>query len=117
MDRLAAVIINEKYEKIGMADLPAVNNDHENIRNTVLMMGIPDSEDNIFVIKNGTWNQMNELESKLNGKVKCRTKELKLPTGIADKEYEKGFLWDKIKRSAMLDETNYDHIAVSSKFT
>ena len=62
MDRLAAIIINEKYNKIGMDDLPAVKNDHENIRHTVLMMGIPDSEDNIFEIKNGTWNQMNELE-------------------------------------------------------
>ena len=45
-----------------MDDLPAVKNDHENIRHTVLMMGIPDTEDNIYEIKNGTWNQMNELE-------------------------------------------------------
>ena len=43
MDRLAAIIINDKYNKIGMDDLPAVKNDHENIRHTVLMMGIPDS--------------------------------------------------------------------------
>ena len=114
MDRLAAIIINDKYNKIGMDDLPAVKNDHENIRHTVLMMGIPDTKDNIFEIKNGTWNQMNELEVLLNGKVKVRTKELKQPTGIGDREYEKGFLWDTIKRNAMQDETNYDHIAVSA---
>ena len=54
MDRLAAIIINEKYDKIGMADLPAVTNDHENIRHTVLMMGIPDNVENIFEIRDGT---------------------------------------------------------------
>ena len=54
MDRLAAIIINEKYGNIGMADLPAVNNDHENIRHTVLMMGVPDNEENIFEVRDGT---------------------------------------------------------------
>ena len=56
---------------------------------------------------------MDELEIKLNGKVKCRTKELKNPTGVGDKEYEKGFLWERIKNNAMQDESNYDHITVS----
>ena len=55
MDRLAAIIINEKYGKIGMADLPAVTNDHENIRHTVLMMGIPDNKENIFEVRDGSW--------------------------------------------------------------
>ena len=56
---------------------------------------------------------MNELENKLNGKVKCRTKELKNPTGVGDKEYEKGLFWDRIKKNAMQDESNYDHVTVS----
>jgi hypothetical protein len=50
-----------------MSDLPAVKNDHENIRQTVLMMGVPDSKENIFEIRDGTWNQMNELESMVDG--------------------------------------------------
>ena len=57
---------------------------------------------------------MNELENKLNGKVKCRTKELKNQTGVGDKEYEKGLLWDRIKKNAMQDESNYDHVTVST---
>ena len=96
-----------------MADLPAVTNDHENIRHTVLMMGIPDNKENIFEVRDGSWKQMNELEDKLNGKVKCRTKELKNQTGVGDKDYEKGLLWDRIKKNAMLDESNYDYVTVS----
>ena len=57
---------------------------------------------------------MNQLGNELNGKVKCRTKELKDPTGVGDKEYEKGFSWERIKKNAMQDESNYDHITVSS---
>ena len=97
-----------------MGDLPAVKNDHENIRQTVIMMGVPDSKDNIFEIRDGTWKQMNELESKVNGKVKCRTKELKNETGVGDKRYVKGFLWERFKENALLDESNDDFIVVSS---
>ena len=96
-----------------MSDLPAVKNDHENIRQTVLMMGVPDSKENIFEIRDGTWNQMNELESMINGQVKCRTKELKNETGVGDPEYEKGLLWDRFKENAMLDESNDDFVIVS----
>ena len=96
-----------------MNDLPAVKNDHENIRQTVLMMGVPDSKENIFEIRDGTWNQMNELESMVDGQVKCRTKELKNETGVGDELYEKGFLWDRIKENAMLDESNDDFVVVS----
>ena len=38
-----------------MADLPPVVDDHANIRQTVLMMGVPDKEENIFEIRDGTW--------------------------------------------------------------
>jgi hypothetical protein len=55
---------------------------------------------------------MNELENNLNGKVKCRTKELKNPTGVGDKDYEKGLLWDRIKKNAMQDESNYDYVTM-----
>ena len=58
---------------------------------------------------------MNELENKLFGLVKCRTKELKNETGVSDKDYEKGFLWERSKSNAMLDETNNDYVTVSTQ--
>ena len=76
-------------------------------------MGVPDRKENIFEIRDGTWKQMNELESRINGKVKCRTKELKNETGIGDKRYLKGLLWDRFKANAMLDESNDDFVVVS----
>ena len=64
---LAAIITNEKYDKIGMADLPPVVNDHTNIRQTVLMMGVPDKPENIFELRDATCQQMGDLEKRIFG--------------------------------------------------
>ena len=44
---------------------------------------------------------MNELEIKVNGQVKSRTKELTKEMGVCGTDYEKGFLWDRCKTRAM----------------
>ena len=54
-NKLAIIISNKEYKKTGMADLPPVVDDHANIRQTVLMMGVPDKEENIFEIMDGSW--------------------------------------------------------------
>ena len=52
---LAVIITNEKYDKTGMVDLPAVVNDHSNIRQTIVKMGVPDTPENIFELRDVSW--------------------------------------------------------------
>lgn len=56
---------------------------------------------------------MEDLDKMVNGKIKCRTKELKNPMGICGVLYEKGLPWDRSKIRAMQNEYNDDHIVVS----
>ena len=42
-----------------MGDLPAVNDDHSNIRQTIEMMNIPDQ--NVFELRNGSRKQIEDL--------------------------------------------------------
>ena len=56
---------------------------------------------------------MEDLDKMVNGKIKCRTKELKNPMGIYGVLYEKGLPWDRSKIRAMQNEYNDDHIVVS----
>ena len=44
---------------------------------------------------------MEDLDKMVNGKIKCRTKELKNPMGICGVLYEKGLPWDRSKIRAM----------------
>ena len=63
---LAIITTNEFYDKVNMRnqlkeviDLPPVNNDHRNMKQTVKMMGFQD--ENIIEIKNASSKQMNGL--------------------------------------------------------
>ena len=58
---------------------------------------------------------MTELDKKVNGQVKCRTKKLENGTGVSGQEfeYEKGFPWNRIKERAMQNYSNDDYVIVS----
>lgn len=60
-------------------------------------------ESNTLEVRDPSYDKMNELEWKINLLTKVRTKYLGDPTGIGDTEFEKGFLWNSIKKYAMLD--------------
>ena len=69
-DMLAIITTNEFYNKVNMRnklkeviDLPPVNNDYRNIKQTVKMMGFQDK--NIIKIKNASSKQMNDLIEKI----------------------------------------------------
>ena len=65
---MACIITNQEYGKTIMANLPAVKDDHKNIRQTVLMLGVPDKKDeNIFELVDGTWQQTEDLHKKVDG--------------------------------------------------
>ena len=96
-----------------MDDLPAVKDDHRNIRQTVQLLGVPDTKENIFELVDGSWQQMEDLDKLINGKIKCRTKELKNPMGICGLDYENGLPWDRSKVIAMQNEHDDDCVVVS----
>ena len=52
-NKLACIITNSDYGKTKMANLDAVKDDHKNIRQTVMMLGVPDK--NIFELVDGNW--------------------------------------------------------------
>ena len=63
---LAIITTNEFYDKVNMRnelkkviDLPPVNNDHRNMKQTVKMMGFQDK--NILEIKNASSKDMDDL--------------------------------------------------------
>ena len=55
-NKLACIITNQEYGKTKMSNLSAVMDDHKNIRQTVMMLGVPDKKDeNIFELVDGNW--------------------------------------------------------------
>ena len=60
-DKFALVLSNETYDpsKTSMKSLPAVTDDHRNIKQTVKMLHIPD--ENVFEIHDATHEQMQEI--------------------------------------------------------
>ena len=63
-----------------MNDLPSVEDDHRNIRQTVKMLHIP--EENIFEIENATNDQMIKITQKLTQIILARGRVPKMETGI-----------------------------------
>jgi hypothetical protein len=55
---------------------------------------------------------MTDLDKNVNGQVKCRTKKLENFTGVCNKDYEKGFLWDRIKERAMQNYNDDENIVM-----
>ena len=94
-----------------MSDLPPVNDDHKNIRQTVEMMNI--LEENIYELKNASRKDMDELEKTLNQQVKIRSKVLDNNMGICGIDYEGGIPWDRAKVKAMEQNSTNDYIEVS----
>ena len=77
------------------------------------MLGVPDKKDeNLFELVDGNWQQMKDLDQKINGQVKCRTKRLDNGMGVCGQDYEKGFLWDRIKERALQNDSD-DFVVVS----
>ena len=60
-DKIALIISNKTYDasKTTMKDLPSVEDDHRNIRQTVKMLHIPD--ENIFEVQDATHDQMSKI--------------------------------------------------------
>ena len=63
-----------------MNDLPSVEDDHRNIRQTVKMLHIP--EENIYEIENATHDQMIKITQKLTQIILARGRVPKMETGI-----------------------------------
>ena len=76
--KYAMIICNETYRL--MNDLPAVKNDLRNAKNLSKMIGIPD--ENIKVLKDASYESVEELFEWFIQRIKVLTKPLKNETGI-----------------------------------
>ena len=94
-----------------MKDLPSVEDDHRNIRQTVKMLHIPD--ENIFEIQDASHDQMSKITQRLTEIVLARGRVPKMETGIyGERDQLKGIRWDRIKIRAMLEGASEDFIIV-----
>ena len=96
-----------------MSNLPETTLDHKNSKQLVEMLGVLKS--NTLEVIDPSYQQMKDLDQKIQLLTKVRTKSLGNPTGIGDAsgDFERGFLWDSIKENAMLDPSIDDQIIVS----
>ena len=68
-DKFALVLSNKTYDptKTSMNSLPAVEDDHRNIKQTIAMLHIPD--ENVFELKDATYDQMEEIKQRIIDKI------------------------------------------------
>jgi hypothetical protein len=68
-DKFALVLSNKTYDpsKTTMKSLPAVEDDHRNIKQTIAMLNIPD--ENVFEVKDATYDQMEEIKQRITDKI------------------------------------------------
>ena len=115
-DKFALVLSNKTYdpEKTTMKSLPAVEDDHRNIKQTVKMLQIPD--ENIFEIHDATFDQMEEIKERFTNKIQPRVRILKPDTGIYGIRNHtlQGFKWDRVKLRAMMEGASTDYVIVNT---
>ena len=112
-DKFALILSNMTYNtsKTTMKDLPAVQDDHRNIKQTVQMLNIP--EENVFEAENVTYDKMIEITTRMTELILSRSRVLKLETGIlGEREQLKGFKWDRVKVRAMEEGAPHDWIII-----
>ena len=115
-NKFAVVVYSDTYsEKVnGMINLPEVNDDYKNTMQLVHLMGIP--QQNIFVLKNTTFDEIDALYKKLTLIIIAQTKELVNSTGVfcGDNDWlTHGIPWSRIKINFMKDGASPDYIEVS----
>ena len=84
-NKLGLLLTNQFYHKLTqrnpeVKNLPAVNDDHMNIKQTMLMAGIHPK--NIIELRNASHRDMKDLREKVYQKLKPLTRDLDDPTGI-----------------------------------
>ena len=99
-----------------MKSLPAVLDDHRNIKQTVKMLHIPD--ENIFELHDATYDQMEEIKERITNKIQPRVRILKQDTGIFGIRNNtlQGFKWERVKLRAMKNGAAADYIIVKIFF-
>ena len=95
-----------------MKSLPAVVDDHKNIKQTIKMLHIP--EENVFEIQDATFDQMEDIKQRITDKIQPRIRILKQDTGIfgARNHTLYGFKWNRVKLRAMMKGAATDHIII-----
>ena len=84
-NKLGILLTNQFYHKLShrnkeVKDLPSVNDDHMNIKQTMLMAGI--LPQNIIELRNSSHKDMENLREEVYQKLKPLTRDLEDPTGI-----------------------------------
>ena len=86
-NKFGILLSNQYYDKLSQSkrdpavvNLPAVKDDHMNMRQTMLMAGIPPQ--NIIELRDASYKDMEDLPDKVKEKIMPLTSDLKDPTGI-----------------------------------
>ena len=107
--KFTLIIANKDYNKAitTMESLPAVQNDLEKARITAKLMGVP--PENTIELINATHDELEHQYKILTDRIKSLSRKLDGGTGILGFF---GFEWDKMKKSAMKLEGNFNSIEV-----
>ena len=97
-----------------MKSLPAVEDDHKNIKQTIKMLHIPD--ENVYEIQDATFDEMEEIKQRMTDKIQPRIRILKQDMGIFGiRNYTlQGFKWNRVKIRAMMEDAATDFIIVKT---
>ena len=113
-NKFAVLVCSRTYDTsiTTMRDLPAVTDDYKCAMSLVNMMGI--LPENVFVLQDTNYDTIKEFYTKLTLIIMAKTKELKSQTGIIGKLwFNKGLLWDRVKKNAMKPGASKDFVVVS----
>ena len=113
-DKFVILFANEYFsdEYTGMKDLPPVNDDFNNILQTVQMLQIP--EKNIFAFKNIKANKVKEVYEHVTNTIIANTRRLGERCGIYDRvnRLHKGFEWIRLRENALKEGASTDYAIV-----
>ena len=94
-----------------MSDLPAVQDDLKKARQTALMLGI--CPENTIELVNATNAELEKQYKLIQNRILLLSRVLSNETGILGiQDMKQGFLWDKMKKSALDLEESFDSIDI-----